>query len=92
MCVHENISLATSSDWESVCADCGEVMASHGGKREGAGRKPREDGKGRTVPKSIKVSRDVADYLSERGTGIVEDMIRRSAAFRSWLAERPNKP
>lgn len=26
MCDHNNISYATSSDWESVCADCGEVV------------------------------------------------------------------
>ncbi len=26
VCNHKNVSLATSSDWESVCADCGEVM------------------------------------------------------------------
>lgn len=25
-CNHENISQATSSDWESVCADCGKVL------------------------------------------------------------------
>lgn len=27
-CQHANLSLATSSDWESVCADCGEVVQS----------------------------------------------------------------
>ena len=62
-------------------------MVDHGGKRDGAGRKPREDGNGRTVPKSIKVSRDVADYLGQHGTGIIEDMIRRSAAFKKWKGE-----
>ncbi len=59
-------------------------MVSHGGKRENAGRKPREDGKGRTVPKSIKVSQEVADYLSENGTGLVEDAIRKTKAFKDW--------
>jgi hypothetical protein len=28
MCRHDNISHATSSDWESVCADCGQVVSS----------------------------------------------------------------
>ena len=56
-----------------------------GGKREGAGRKPRPDGQGRTVPKSIKVSQEVADYLAEFGTGIIENMIRKSKAFREWM-------
>lgn len=61
---------------------------SHGGKREGAGRKPREDGQGRTIPKSIKVSQEVADYLSEVGSGVIEDMLRKSKAFREWLKSR----
>lgn len=25
-CAHQELSLATSSDWETVCADCGEVV------------------------------------------------------------------
>jgi hypothetical protein len=60
---------------------------SQGGKREGAGRKPREDGKGRTVPKSIKVSQEVADYLSEVGSGIIEDTLRKTKAFKDWVKE-----
>ena len=59
-------------------------MVDHGGKRDGAGRKPREDGKGRTVPKSIKVSQEVADYLSENGTGLIEDAIRKTKVFKEW--------
>jgi hypothetical protein len=57
---------------------------SQGGKREGAGRKPRPDGKGRTVPKSIKVSQEMADYLSEVGTGVIEDAMRKTKAFKDW--------
>lgn len=57
---------------------------SHGGPRKGSGRKPRADA--RSVAKSIKVSRDVADYLAEHGTGLIEDMIRRSKAFKQWAA------
>ena len=56
----------------------------HGGKREGAGRKPVEGS--RNVPKSIKVSQEVAEYLTEKGTGVIEDMIRRSKQFREWVA------
>ena len=59
-------------------------MTTHGGKRKGAGRKPRSDGKGRTVPKSIKVSQEVADYLAAVGTGIIEDTLRKTKAFREW--------
>ena len=57
---------------------------SQGGKREGAGRKARPDGKGRTVPKSIKVSQEVADYLAKFGTGVIEDALRKTKAFRDW--------
>jgi hypothetical protein len=55
-----------------------------GGKRDNAGRKPREDGNGKTIPKSIKVSQEVADYLTEFGTGVIEDMLRKSKAFKDW--------
>lgn len=65
-------------------------MTTHGGKRENAGRKPRPDGKGRTVPKSIKVSQEVADYLSEVGTGIIEDAIRKTKAFKDWSTQHPH--
>lgn len=61
---------------------------SHGGKREGSGRKPREDGKGRTVPKSIKVSQEVADYLAEVSTGVIEDALRKTKAFKEWAKSR----
>jgi hypothetical protein len=60
----------------------------HGGKRENAGRKPREDGQGKTVPKSIKVSQEVADYLSEVGTGVIEDALRKTKAFKDWSKSR----
>lgn len=58
----------------------------HGGKRKGAGRKARPDS--RSVPKSIKVSQQVADYLSDRGTGVIEDAIRRTKDFREWAKQR----
>lgn len=60
---------------------------SRGGKREGAGRKARPDGQGRTIPKSIKVSQEIADYLSEVGTGVIEDALRKTKAFRNWKAK-----
>jgi hypothetical protein len=61
-------------------------MSDHGGKRKGAGRKARLDS--RSVPKSIKVSQQVADYLAERGTGVIEDAIRRTKDFREWAKSR----
>lgn len=61
-------------------------MSDHGGKRKGAGRKARPDS--RSVPKSIKVSQQVADYLSERGTGVIEDALRRTKDFKEWAKSR----
>jgi hypothetical protein len=61
-------------------------MSEHGGKRKGAGRKASPES--RSVPKSIKVSQQVADYLAEFGTGIIEDTLRRSKAFREWSKSR----
>jgi hypothetical protein len=69
----------TIEQMETVCR-----MGERGGKREGAGRKPREDGTGRSIPKSIKVSQEVANYLEEFGTGLIEDSVRRTKAFREW--------
>lgn len=63
----------------SSCEECGQ-----GGKREGAGRKPQKAGNARTVGKSIKVSQKVADYLAAVGTGIIEDALRKTKAFREW--------
>jgi hypothetical protein len=63
-------------------------MKARGGKREGAGRKPQKDGNPRTVGKSIKVSQEVSDYLEEVGTGIIEDVLRKSKAFREWSKSR----
>lgn len=61
--------------------------AGPGGARAGAGRKPRLDGKARTVPKSFKVSQEVADYLAEVGSGVIEDALRRTKAFQLWAAK-----
>ena len=58
----------------------------HGGKRKGAGRKARPDS--RSVPKSIKVSQEVSDYLSDRGTGVIEDALRRTKDFKEWAKSR----
>lgn len=40
MCDHKELSLATSSDWETVCAECGKVVDM--GKKQG--RPPTERG------------------------------------------------
>jgi len=56
--------------------------------KDKGGRPRKPDATARRVPKAIKVSRPVADYLAEHGTGIIEDMIRRSRAFREWTKQK----
>lgn len=53
-----------------------------GGPRAGAGRPKKADAK--NVGVSLRVSREVKAYLSVVGTGVVEDLIRRSGPFRDW--------
>lgn len=65
-------------------------MNKHGGKREGAGRKASPNS--RSVPKSIRVSQEIADYLGKVGTGVIEEMIRKSKSFKEWRKlDRPTE-
>jgi hypothetical protein len=54
-------------------------------KKRGRGRPPIKNG--RSVPRAIKVSQEVSDYLYHTGTGIIEDMIRESNEFKQWAKE-----
>lgn len=62
------------------------MSSNRGGKRKGAGRKASPDS--RSVPKSIKVSQQMADYLADRGTGVIEDALRRTNDFKEWAKSR----
>jgi hypothetical protein len=61
----------------------------HGGKRKGAGRKP---ARGETkVTTSIEVTPTLKDYLAQcdqSQSEVIESAIRRTKAFRDWLAAR----
>jgi len=57
-------------------------MKTHGGQRPGAGRPASPDSK--SIPRAIRVTRQVDDYLREVGSGIVETLIRKSKAFKEW--------
>ena len=57
-------------------------MTTHGGKRPGAGRPASPDSK--SIPRAIRVTRQVDDYLREVGSGIVETLIRKSKGFKDW--------
>ena len=76
--------------WFPLAGRCkGTMVDKHGGKREGAGRKP--DPESRSIPRSIRVSRLVDQYLTEHGTGQCEESIRRSKAFRDWVKSRASR-
>lgn len=55
----------------------------HGGKREGAGRKPSPDSK---VAITKKLDREIVAYLQscDNATAVIEEAIRRSKAFKEW--------
>jgi hypothetical protein len=64
------------------------VNSSHGGKREGAGRKASR-GEAKVVT-TINVTPELKAYLSQceqSQSEVVEDAIRRTKAFREWKAK-----
>ena len=56
----------------------------HGGKRDGAGRKPAPEGEKKETL-CVRLSPDVIEYLKQAGAGvIIEAAIRRTKAFKEW--------
>jgi len=65
----------------------------HGGKREGAGRKPAPAGT-QKVPYSTRLAPLVVEYLKSRAnaTGAIERAVTGSKAFRAWKRDREPQP
>jgi len=72
--------------------------ASHGGFRNGSGRKPGDMGK--RVPTSFALEPDVIEYLSHFAaqedqtasrSDLVIDLIRASETFKEWASAKENK-
>ena len=59
-----------------------------GGKRENAGRPAPL---GRKEVCSVRLTPDVAAYCREHGFSILEDSIRRTKEFKTWLKRQPQK-
>lgn len=51
------------------------------------GGRPRVEG-ARRVPRAIRISEEMDAYLRDVGTGIIEDVVRRTKSFREWVARR----
>lgn len=64
-------------------------MVKHGGKREGAGRKPGPEGTAK-VPYGTKLDPVVVEYLKSRKNAVetIETTLKRSKEFREWFKSR----
>ena len=57
----------------------------HGGKRDGAGRKAAPEGT-QKIPKTYKLSPEIVEYLStlDNATAAIETALIKSKGFREW--------
>ena len=55
-----------------------------GGKRKGAGSKAKPVGETKPIQKGFRCSVEVGAFLAEFGTGVIEDIVRVSEAFKRW--------
>ena len=60
------------------------TKSNRGGKRKGAGSKPKPIDQAKPIQKGFRCSMEVGEFLAEVGTGFIEDMIRVSEAFKRW--------
>ena len=60
------------------------MKTKRGGKRKGAGSKPKPVDQTKPVQKGFRCSVEVGEFLAEVGTGFIEDVIRVSEVFKRW--------
>ena len=60
------------------------IKSGRGGKRKGAGSKPKPIDQTKPIQKGFRCSMEVGAFLAEVGTGFIEDVIRVSEAFKRW--------
>jgi len=58
------------------------LIKTRGGRRLGAGRPKKRNA--RTIPRSIRISAELQEFLALHGSGIIETQIRKSKEFRQW--------
>ena len=67
------------------CAVCRmKKQSKRGGKRKGAGSKPKPIAESKPIQKGFRCSMEVGWFLAEFGTGVIEDLIRVSEVFKRW--------
>ena len=83
MCNHDELSQATSSDWETVCVECGEVMTEQP-------KTGRPAPLGRKKPVGIRLTPEVVEFCKQHPDGFVflETLCRKSKEFRKWLKQK----
>ena len=59
-------------------------QSKRGGKRKGAGSKPKPIDQTKPIQKGFRCSVEVGAFLAEVGTGFIEDAIRVSEIFKRW--------
>ena len=60
------------------------TKSKRGGKRKGAGSKPKPISETKPIQKGFRCSMEVGWFLAEVGTGVIEDIVRVSEAFKRW--------
>jgi hypothetical protein len=83
MCEHDELSQATSLDWQTVCAECGEVMTEQP-------KTGRPAPLGRKIPVGIRLTPEVVEFCKQHPDGFVflETLCRKSKEFREWLKQK----
>jgi len=73
------------TDWQIILQASNNAMKSkRGGKRKGAGSKPKPIDQTKPIQKGFRCSLEVGAFLAEVGTGVLEDIVRVSEAFKRW--------
>ena len=60
------------------------IKSGRGGRRKGAGSKPKPIDQTKPIQKGFRCSMEVGAFLAEVGTGSIENAIRVSEVFKRW--------
>ena len=75
------------TDWQIILQASNKAnmtKSKRGGKRKGAGSKPKPIDQTKPIQKGFRCSMEVGWFLAEVGTGVIEDIVRVSEVFKRW--------